>query len=354
VATQIHDGTGIPVMAPSARWRQWLVATTAFACGTAATAATKTIVIGGSSTVFPISQAAIQRFKPTANAKGLRFEARSVGTSAGFREFCSGKLPIAAASRPINAKELKTCAAAGVRFLELPIAFDAITIVVNPRNPWAKQISTQELNKLWQKAAQQRVTTWKQVNSQWPDLPIKLCGPGRDSGTYDYFNKAINGSEDNSRSDYEASEDDAVIVSCVTKHSNALGYFGYDYYSSNRSKLRALAVQGSKGSALPSAETVQNSRYLPLSRPLFFYVSEKAMKAEPLVRSFVATTIEAGQRIAKQAGAIPLPDSTYRLVTTKLYRNILGSAYAGNLPVGLTVGQTLDRSFDDIKKPQFR
>ena len=156
-----------------------------------------------------------------------------MGTSAGFREFCSGKLAIAAASRPINAKELKTCAAAGVRFLELPIAFDAITIVVNPRNSWAKQISTQELSNLWQKAAQQRVTTWKQVNSQWPEQPIKLCGPGRDSGTYDYFNKAINGSEDNSRRDYTASEDDAVIVNCVAKSQNALGYFGYDYYSSN-------------------------------------------------------------------------------------------------------------------------
>jgi phosphate transport system substrate-binding protein len=354
VATQIYGGTGFPVMTPSARWRQWLVATIASACGTAAVAETKTIVIGGSSTVFPISQAAIQRFKPAANAKGLRFEARSVGTSAGFREFCSGKLAIAAASRPINAKELKTCADAGVRFLELPIAFDAITIVVNPRNSWAKQISTQELSNLWQKAAQQRVTTWKQVNSQWPEQPIKLCGPGRDSGTYDYFNKAINGSEDNSRRDYTASEDDAVIVNCVAKSQNALGYFGYDYYSSNRNKLRALAVHGSKGSVLPSVETVQNSRYLPLSRPLFFYVNEKVMKAEPLVHKFVATTIEAGQRIAKEAGAIPLPDSTYRLVTTKLYRNVLGSAYAGNLPVGLTVGQTLDRSFDNIKKPQFR
>lgn len=341
-------------MTPSARWRQWLVATTALACGTAAVAETKTFVIGGSSTVFPISQAAIQRFKPMASSKGIRFEARSVGSSAGFREFCSGKLPIAAASRPINAKELKTCAGAGIRFLELPIAFDAITIVVNPRNSWAKQISTQELSKVWQKASQQRVTTWKQVNSLWPDRPIKLCGPGRDSGTYDYFNKAINGSEDNSRRDYEASEDDAVIVSCVAKNPNAMGYFGYDYFNSNRSKLRALAVQGAKGSVLPSAETVQNSRYLPLSRPLFFYVNEKVLKAEPMVRNFVATTIAAGQGIAKQAGAIPLPDSTYRLVTTKLYRNVLGSAYAGNLPVGLTVGQTLNRSFDDIKKPQFR
>jgi phosphate transport system substrate-binding protein len=347
-------GTGFPVMTRSARWRQWLVATTACAWGTAAAAETNTIVIGGSSTVFPISQAAIQRFKPTANAKGLRFEARSVGTSAGFREFCSGKLPIAAASRPINVKELRACESAGVRFLELPIAFDAITIVVNPRNSWAKQISTKELSKLWQKAAQYKVTTWRQVNSQWPDQPIKLCGPGRDSGTYDYFNKAINGSTDDSRRDYEASEDDAVIVRCVTKSPNALGYFGYDYYSSNRSKLRALAVQGSKGSVLPSTETVQSSRYIPLSRPLFFYVNERVLKAEPLVRSFVAATIEAGERIAKQAGAIPLPQSTYRLVTTKLYRNVLGSAYAGNLPVGLTVGQTLNRSFDDIKKPQFR
>ncbi|NDG74599.1 MAG: PstS family phosphate ABC transporter substrate-binding protein [Synechococcaceae bacterium WB8_1B_136] len=312
------------------------------------------VQISGSSTVYPFSLEAIREFSRQAAAKGLQLEAKATGTSAGLRQFCKGSLAIAAASRPINAKELKACAGQGVRFLELPVAFDAITVVVNPRNTWMREISVQELSSLWSKNAQGKVQRWDQVNARWPKQAVSLCGPGNESGTYDYFNKAINGDEDNSRRDYTASEDDNVLVRCVSSQANALGYFGFDYYTSNRSKLRAVPVVGGKGSVLPSVQAVQNSRYLPLSRPLFLYVNEQTLQQQPAIRAFITSTIEAGGRIAGQAGLIPLPPSTYRLVTAKLYRNVLGSAYAGTLPVGLTIGQILDRSFDEHKQSQFK
>ena len=312
------------------------------------------ISINGSSTLLPFTQAAIRRFSAKAQGQAARFRARATGTSAGLREFCNGSSSLAAASRPINSRELKACESHGVRFLELPVAYDAITVVVPITNSWAREISTAELAKLWNREAQGRVLRWKQVNPNWPDKPISLCGPGPDSGTFDSFNKAINGSEDNSRRDVTVSEDDTVLVACVANNPLALGYFGFDYYQANRNKLRALAIRGSRGLALPSEQTVQQSRYLPLSRPLFLYVNDHALRSTPLIRAFINSTLQDGGLLARQSGVIPLHESTYRLVVSKLYRNVLGSAFAGNLPLGLTVGQTLDRSFDALKKPNYR
>ena len=312
------------------------------------------ISINGSSTLLPFTQAAIRAFAVKARAQGVQFTARGAGTSAGLRDFCNAGSSLAAASRPINSSELKACENRGVRFLELPVAYDAITVVVARNNTWAQQISTTELRRLWNREAQGRILRWNQVNTRWPDKPIILCGPGPDSGTFDTFNKAINGSEDNSRRDITASEDDTVLVRCVASNPLALGYFGYDYYQANRSRLRALAVTGSRGSILPSPESVQQSRYLPLSRPLFLYVNEQALRSQPLIRQFITATLQNGSRLSRQSGVIPLQDSTYRLVISKLYRHVLGSAFAGTLPLGLTVGQTLDRSFDALKKPEYR
>lgn len=312
------------------------------------------IQINGSSTVLPFTQAAIGAFADKAAAQGVQFRARGTGTTAGLREFCAGSLSLAAASRPINTSELTACARRGVRFLELPVAYDAITVVVSTANSFARQISTEELRRLWSRDAQGRVLRWKQVNPSWPDQPISLCAPGPESGTFDTFNKAINGSEDNSRRDTISSEDDTVLVRCVAGNPLALGYFGFDYYQANRSSLRALAIDGPRGAVLPSTQGVQQSRYVPLSRPLFLYVSEKTLRSSPVVRSFINSTLQHGGRLAERSGVIPLHASTYRLVISKLYRNVLGSAFAGQLPVGLTVGQTLDRSFDALKKPQYR
>lgn len=311
------------------------------------------ISISGSSTLYPFSRAAIQAYA-AANRQPLPLQAEAIGTSAGLRRFCKGSSSMAAASRPINAAELRACAAQGIQFLELPVAYDAITVVVNGANSWAREISTNELRRLWNRNAEGKIVRWQQVKPSWPNKPISLCAPGRDSGTYDTFNKAINGQIDNARQDVTTSEDDDVLVRCVAKNPLAMGYFGYDYYQANRSSLRALAVHGLRGSVSPSEASVQRSRYLPLSRPLFLYVNAEALRQRPQIRQFISFTLERGSHIARQARVIPLQDSTYRLVLSKLYRQVLGSAFAGDLPIGLTVGQTLERSFDALKKPQYR
>ncbi|MEY3929408.1 MAG: hypothetical protein RLZZ516_1118 [Cyanobacteriota bacterium] len=309
--------------------------------------------IEGSSTVHPFTQAAIRLYRSRAGT-AISFRSEPTGTTAGLRVFCRGGINIAAASRPMNASELKACADKGIRFLELPVAFDAISVVVPASNTWARQISTGELRRLWSREAQGRVLRWRQVNARWPDEPISLCGPGQDSGTYDSFNKAINGREENARQDYTASEDDEVLVRCVANNPLALGYFGYDYFQTNRNSLRALAINGPRGLVLPSEQSVQQSRYQPLSRPLFYYVNDQQLRSNSALRQFLNTTLQNGGRIARQARLIPLQDSTYRLVTSKMYKRVLGSAFAGQLPLGLSMGQVLERSFDALKKPEYR
>ena len=349
----------IAVIAPCPSINTWLSLTTGAAItmgvlisGSGALGAT-VLRVSGSSTVYPFSQAAIRLYR-TRGGTSATFRAEATGTSAGLRLFCQGGSSIAAASRPINAAELKACASKGIRFLELPVAFDAISVVVPASNTWLRQISTSDLRRLWNREAQGRVQRWRQLNPNWPDEPIRLCGPGRDSGTYDTFNKAINGSEDNARQDYTASEDDDVLVRCVANNPLALGYFGYDYFQANRNSLRALAITGPKGAVLPSEQSVQQSRYHPLSRPLFLYVNDQQLSSKPELRQFINLTLQNGGRLARQARLIPLQDSTYRLVSSKMYKRVLGSAFAGQLPIGLTVGQVLERSFDALKKPEYR
>ncbi|MFN5163167.1 MAG: PstS family phosphate ABC transporter substrate-binding protein [Cyanobacteriota bacterium] len=311
-----------------------------------------TIRIGGSSTVFPIMEEAIRAFRAAGNRAEI--ELRETGTTDGFRRFCKGQLDLANASRPINSKELLACASNRISFLELPVAFDAVTVVVHPANTWARQISTRELARLWGRQAEGRIDRWNEVNPSWPNRPIKLCGPGKDSGTYDYFNKAINGNEDNSRQDYTASEDDNVIARCVAQNPNAIGYFGFSYYKANQGKLRALPIEGSAGAVSPSVASVQAGRYQPLSRPLFIYINDKAVSGRADVQKFSTFTIRNGLGLASKAGDIPLPSSTYQLVESKLYKRITGSSFSGDLPVGLSIGEAMRRSFDSNKLPQFR
>ncbi|MFM7550419.1 MAG: PstS family phosphate ABC transporter substrate-binding protein [Cyanobacteriota bacterium] len=318
-------------------------------------AGTTTLRIGGSSTVFPIMELAVKRFRAAsaANAKAV-IQLSETGTTAGFRQFCNGQLPIANASRPINSRELKLCREKGVQFIELPIAFDALTVAVNPRNDWARLITTKELARLWGREAQGRITRWNQVNIDWPNRPIKLCAPGKDSGTFDYFNKAINGDAANGRLDGVSSEDDTVLVQCVAGDPNAIGYFGFGYFNANRNRLRPLTVVGPKGPVAPSVATVQNETYVPLSRPLFLYLNDADLRRNDLVRRFITYTVQNGLGLSEQGGSIPLPASTYRIVESKLYRHVLGTAFGGDLPVGEGLGNTLRRSLDSIKKPQFR
>ncbi|MFM7513752.1 MAG: PstS family phosphate ABC transporter substrate-binding protein [Cyanobium sp.] len=313
------------------------------------------IQISGSSTVFPIIQRAVEAYRKTERGEGVELQLSEVGTSGGLRQFCAGEIPIANASRPISSKELKACAEKGITFIELPLAFDALTVAVNSGNSWASEISTAELARTWSKEAQGKVKTWKQVNAAWPDRRLRLCAPGSDSGTFDYFNEAINGDKTNARTDVESSEDDNVLVACAAGDPNAMAYFGFAYYQANAERLKALAIAPEGGQpVLPSVQTVQNGSYKPLSRPLFVYVNDKQMRANDEIRSFVGFTVGNGLKLVEQAGYIPLPADTYRLVESKLYRHILGTSFGGDLPVGLSIGEALRTSFDDTRKPEYR
>ena len=314
-----------------------------------------TIRISGSSTVFPITKAAIQGYRTTTRGKSVDFDIKETGSTAGFREFCNGNIPLANASRPISGKELKRCADNGINFIELPIAFDAITVVVNPANNWARSMTVNELSRLWNKTAQGTINRWNQVNLDYPDRAIKLCGPGQDSGTFDVFNKTINGSKTDSRTDYLASEDDNDLVKCVADHPQALAYFGYAYFKNNTDKLKAVKVINPKDNAvLPSVKRVQNEKYRPLSRPLFLYVNDQSLRNNKPFRQFISYYLRNISTLVSTGNYIPLPDSTYRLVESKKYRHILGTSFGGNLPVGLTIGQAIDRSFDQHKTEYHR
>ena len=324
-------------------------------CNSSAPTASSTIQISGSSTVFPVIERAVAAYRNTEQGKAVKLELSEVGTSAGLRQFCAGEIPIANASRPISIKELKACAGKGISFIELPLAFDALTVVVNKDNTWAQTISTAELARTWGRQAQGKIKSWHQVNLDWPERALRLCAPGRDSGTFDYFNEAINGDKANARTDVESSEDDNVLVSCVAKDPNAMAYFGFAYYKAKVERLRALPVVGPEGNAVaPSVKTVQDGSYQPLSRPLFVYVNDKQMRSDDAIRSFVSFTVGDGMRFVEEAGYIPLPSDTYRIVESKLYNHILGTSFGGDLPVGLSLGEALRRSFDRTRKPEFR
>lgn len=325
------------------------------ACGAQGPQAGAPISISGSSTVFPIIERAVESYRNTERGRDVAVELSEVGTSGGLRQFCAGEIPIANASRPISSKELKTCAENGITFIELPLAFDALTVVVNSGNTWASAISTAELARTWNKGAQGKIKTWKQINPGWPERPLRLCAPGSDSGTFDYFNEAINGNKANARTDVESSEDDTVLVACAAGDPNAMAYFGFAYYQANAERLKALAIAPQDGQPVPpSVETAQDGSYKPLSRPLFIYVNDKQMRANDEIRSFVGFTVGNGLKLVEQAGYIPLPADTYRLVESKLYRHILGTSFGGELPVGLSIGEALRRSFDDTRKPEYR
>lgn len=238
------------------------------------------VKIDGSSTVYPITEGVAEDFQKT--NKSIKVTVGVSGTGGGFKKFCRGETDIQNASRPILKSEMEQCKAAGVEYFELPVAFDALTVVINPKNTWLKQATVAELKKMWEPAAQGKLMRWNQVNPAWPDQPMKLFGAGADSGTFDYFTEAIVGKAKSSRGDFTASEDDNVLVQGVAGDVNALGYFGYAYYVENTAKLKALPIieKDGKPAVLPSAATVLDGTYQPLARPIFiFRKSEGAGKA---------------------------------------------------------------------------
>jgi phosphate transport system substrate-binding protein len=263
------------------------------------------------------------------------------GTGGGFKKFCAGETDISNASRPILTVEMKACNSSGVRYIELPIAYDALTVVVHPQNDWVKSITIAELKKMWSPAAQGKITRWKQVRSSWPDQALKLYGAGNQSGTFDYFTEAIVGKARASRSDYTASEDDNVLVKGVGKDRNALGYFGFAYYEANPNKLKAVAVDNGKEPVLPSRQTVEKGQYQTLSRPLFIYVNAKSAQTKPALKEFVDFYIEKAPTLVTSVGYVPLPPEGYYLDNVHFNRGKVGTVFAGEAQLNLTIGELL-------------
>lgn len=298
-------------------------------------AAGPAIQIDGSSTVFPLSEAVAEAFSRDVRG-GARVTVGESGTGGGFRKFCRGETQVQGASRPITAEEMAACAAAGIEYVELPIAFDGISVVVNAANP-VRDISMAQLRRMWEPAAERTVTTWRQVNPQWAATPLLLFGPGTASGTFDYFTLAVNGAEGASRTDYTPTEDDNVIVQGVLNNVGGVGYLGYAYYEANRARLNALSVDG----VAPNPETIGSGRY-PLSRPIFIYASAEALR-RPQVQRFVQYYVANAARLAQSVGYVGLPAAAYETLAARVRDIQTGTAFGGHQEIGIRIDEVLAR-----------
>lgn len=301
----------------------------------------KLVTIDGSSTVYPITEAVAEDFQ--ISKKGaVKVTVGISGTGGGFKKFCRGEIDISDASRPILAKEMDACRAAGIKYIEIPVAYDALTVVVNPSNTWIKSMTVAELKKIWEPAAQGKITHWNQVNPAWPNVKISLFGPGADSGTFDYFTEAVNGKSKASRGDFTASEDDNVLVQGVSRDKNALGYFGFAYYIENQKKLKAVLIDGGKGPVAPSPETVENGTYSPMSRPIFIYVNAKSLE-KPEVAAFVEFYLANAAVLTKEVKYVALPAKAYQTASAHVKARKLGTVFGGEAEVGLKIEDLLSR-----------
>ena len=282
------------------------------------------IEIDGSSTVFPISELMAEEFS-IANP-GVDVSVGVSGSGGGFKKFCSGETDISNPSRQIKDEEIANCEAAGVEFYEIPVAYDGITIVTNPENDFLQCVTVEQLNAMWSPEAEGQVTSWDQVDPEFPAQELALFGPGTDSGTFDYFTDEVNGEEGASRGDYTASEDDNVIVTGVTSSAGSVGYFGYAYYEENQDGLKALEIENEDGECIaPSSETIADGSYNPMSRPLFFYVKKEAYETKPQVKAFVDYQLDpANGELVSLAGYIPLPDEDLASSKSRIEEDKLG------------------------------
>jgi len=308
---------------------------------TALPAHAQLVKIDGSSTVFPITEAMAEDFQKSKKGK-IKVTVGISGTGGGFKKFCRGETDVSDASRPITKKEMAACKEAGVQYIELPVAYDALTVVINPKNTWAQTMTVAELKKMWEPAGQGKVKTWKQINPSWPDKPLGLFGPGADSGTFDYFTEAIVGKAKASRGDFTASEDDNVLVQGIANDKNALGYFGFAYYVENQKKLKAVGIDGGKEVVPPSPKTVEDGTYQPLSRPIFIYVSKKAAE-KPEVKEFVEFYMQNAAKLVRQIKYVALPANAYTLGLEHFQKGKIGTVFGGEAQVGIKIEELLKR-----------
>lgn len=307
---------------------------------THAFAADKIIKIDGSSTVYPITEAMAEEFQ---KAQKVKVTVGESGTGGGFKKFCRGETDISDASRPITQKEMDMCKEAGIQYIELPIAYDALTVVVNSKNDWVKSLSVDDLKNIWKPGSS--VKNWKQVNAAYPDKAMGLYGPGTASGTFDYFTEAINGKSKASRTDYTPSEDDNVLVQGVSGNVGGLAYFGYAYYEENKDKLRAIPISAKAGSpaVMPSPEAVKDGTYQPLSRPLFIYVNATAAAFKPEVKAFVNFYLENAPKLVAEVKYVPLPSEDYAAVKEHFKALKPGTGFGGKNEVGIKIKDLINR-----------
>jgi phosphate transport system substrate-binding protein len=300
------------------------------------------VKIDGSSTVYPVTEAVAEDFQKFKKGT-IKVTVGISGTGGGFKKFCRDETDISGASRPIVKKEMQACRAAGIEYIELSVAFDALTVVINPKNNFIKQLTIAEMKKIWEPAAQGKVMRWNQVNSSWPDAPMNLFAPGADSGTFDYFTEAVVGKSKSSRGDFTASEDDNVLVQGVSRDVNGLGYFGYAYYVENRDKLKAVPIVNDKGQAVtPSMESVLKGSYTPLARPIFIYVNAKSL-GKPGVKEFVQYYMTHGAKLAREVKYVPLPEHAYKTAWEHVQKGKKGTVFGGVAEVGVTIEELLRR-----------
>lgn len=304
-------------------------------------AAASLVKIDGSSTVYPITEAVAEEFQ--AGHPKVRVTVGISGTGGGFKKFCGGEIDLADASRPIKASELAQCRERRIEFIEIPIAYDGLAVVVHPGNTWASSMTVKELKTLWAPEAQAKITRWSQIRPGWPDKEIHLFGAGVDSGTYDYFTEAIVGKEHASRGDFTASEDDNVLIQGVATDPLALGFFGLAYYESNKARLKLVGIddqnpKNGNGPISPSEETITNGTYQPLARPIFLYATVASL-ARPEVLDFVKFYLTEGRSLVREVGYIPLQDRVYELGLRRVEKRVTGSVFEGK---GSQIGVTLE------------
>ena len=306
---------------------------------TSAYAQASLIKIDGSSTVFPITDAVIEDFKRT--NKSVKATLGISGTGGGFKKFCRNELDIVNASRPISSKEMAACKEAGVEYIELPIGYDALTVIVNPKNTWLSSLTTKELKLMWEPAAQGKIRSWQQINPAFPDIRLKLYGAGSDSGTFDYFTAVINGKAGSSRGDYSPTENDHETVDGVATNVNAIGYLGLAYFEENKNKLKGVAISwNGKAPIYPSAKSVLDGTYQPLSRPIMIYVNAASL-SKPEVKAFTLHYLNNASKLVKKEKYVELSGNAYKLGLARINNMVKGTSFGGENQSGLKVDDVM-------------
>ena len=318
---------------------------------------TKSIAIDGSSTVYPITNLVVEKFNDSLrestdskssdkeSTEEIEVKVEFSGSLSGFEKFCRGETDINNASVPIPQQFMAECKKNGVPYIELPIAFDAITVVVNKNNNWLNTITVQELRNMWQASGEGNITHWNQINNQWPNVQLNLFAPDQNSGTHEYFNLAILGEGQASRSDYVSSENDQILVDAVNQDPNAIAYFGYAYYQQNQDKLKALNIDSGNDGVFPMDETIKNNSYLPLTRPLFIYVNAQKAQQNKRLTEFVNFYLNHAEMIVEQVGYLPLPTSGYKSALIHFQGNYVGTVFNGSPILNASITELINKTY---------